>query len=257
MSHGRGRGAAKEKGVRREKNSDITVVLVGPQSSGNVGSVARAMKNTGFSKLALVNPCDYMNNEAYSMACKADDVLRGAAVYNDLKECVKDSGLIVGTTRRMGRTRYPVMTLQEAAPKILEMSRANRVSLLFGREDRGLKNTEIPLCDMLIEIPTFPDYPSLNLSHAVFMVCYQLFTLTGEKGPVVVAAPSIEKDRMFEHMERALRSLGYGAEGGEYLLSTILRSFRRLFGRTGLMQKEINMLRGIFTQIEERTPKNG
>ncbi len=249
----RGKAAVREKSGLKEKMRNFEIVLVGPQSSGNVGSVARAMKNTGFSSLALVNPCYYRNNEAWSMACKADDVLRKANVHTDLKECVKDSGLIVGTTRRMGRARYPVMTLKEAAPKILEMGRASTVSILFGREDRGLNNEEIPLCDMLVEIPTSPEYPSINLSHAVFIVCYHLFTLTEEKSPVVVAAPAEEKERMYVHMERALRALGYGEQGGEYLLTAIMRSFRRLFGRTGLMQKEINMLRGIFTQIEERT----
>jgi tRNA/rRNA methyltransferase len=248
------RGKAKgEKGGLKEKMKNFCIVLAGPQSSGNVGSVARAMKNTGFSKLDLVNPCDYMNNEAWSMACKADDVLKNATVHTDLRECVKDSGLIVGTTRRMGRGRYPVMTLKEAAPKILEMGRNNAVSLLFGREDRGLLNDEIPLCDMLVEIPTAPEYPSINLSHAVFIVCYELFSLTEERAPVVVAAPSEEKERMYVHLEQALRALGYGEQGGEYLLTAIMRSFKRLFGRTGLMQKEINMLRGIFTQIEERT----
>ncbi len=248
------RGKAKgEKRGLKEKMRNFRIVLAGPQSSGNVGSVARAMKNTGFSRLALVNPCDYMNNEAWSMACKADDVLKNATVHTDLRECAKDSGLIVGTTRRMGRGRYPVMTLKEAAPKMLEMGRKNTVSILFGREDRGLLNDEIPLCDMLVEIPTAPEYPSLNLSHAVFIVCYELFGLTEERAPVVVAASSMEKERMYVHMERALRALGYGEQGGEYLLTAIMRSFKRLFGRTGLMQKEINMLRGIFTQIEERT----
>ncbi len=249
----RGKAAVKGKGGLKEKLKNFRVVLAGPQSSGNVGSVARAMKNTGFSRLALVNPCEYMNNEAWSMACKADDVLKNASVHTDLGECVKDSGLIVGTTRRMGRGRYPVLTLKEAAPTILAMGQNNTVSILFGREDRGLDNGEIPLCNMLVEIPTCPEYPSLNLSHAVFIVCYEIFSLTEAKAPVVVAAPNEEKERMYVHMESALRALGYGEQGGEYLLTSIMRGFRKLFGRTNLMQKEINMLRGIFTQIEERT----
>src|SRR5574340_534782 len=119
----RGRAAVREKSGLKEKMKNFRIVLAGPQSSGNVGSVARAMKNTGFSNLALVNPCDYMNNEAWSMACKADDVLKRAVVHTELGECVKDAGLIVGTTRRMGRERYPVMTLKEAAPKMLEIGR--------------------------------------------------------------------------------------------------------------------------------------
>lgn len=240
-------------GVPSARN--ISIVLVEPQSAGNVGSVARALKNTGFTKLTLVNPCDYRNNDGYSMACKAAHMLLEAEVYPNLKEAVKGSGLVVGTTRRLGRTRYPVLTLEEAAPKILEMSHKNKVSVLFGREDKGLKNTEIPICDILMEIPTHADYPSLNLSHAVLMVCYHLFMAMNYKGPTIRVAERDEIEKMYMHLEEALRALSYGEQGGEYLLKTILRSFRRLFGRTGLMQKEVNMLRGIFTQIQQRTKR--
>lgn len=239
------------------KAGNISIVLVEPQSPGNVGSVARAMKNTGFSDLVLVNPCDHLNNEAYCMACKADDVLTGATVYPALDECIKNTGILVGTTRRMGRLRYPLMTLEEAVPKILEMSETNRVSILFGREDRGLENDEIPRCDILLEIPTSPAYPSLNLAQAVLMVCFHLFTAQSRKAPVIEVAPREQLERMYVHMEEALRALGYGEQGGEYLLQTIMRSFRRLYGRTGLMQKEINMLRGIFAQIEGRVAPKG
>lgn len=249
---GRGRKKEEPSGTRFE---NIDIVLVEPQSSGNVGSVARAMKNTGFANLVLVNPCDYRNNEAYSMACKADDVLKSARVFPEMESCIKETGLLIGTTRRMGRIRYPILTLQEAVPKILELSRDNRVSILFGREDRGLENEEIPSCDMLLEIPASPLYGSLNLSHAVFIVCYHLFAARGVKGPVVEVAPREELEKMYAHMEEALRALSYGDKGGEYLLKAILRGFRRLFGRTGLMHKEINMLRGIFTQIENRVER--
>ncbi|MFQ5736420.1 MAG: RNA methyltransferase, partial [Thermodesulfobacteriota bacterium] len=170
-------------------SSNISIVLVEPRGSGNVGSVARAMKNTGLSDLVLVNPCDYLNNEAYSMACKADDVLRAARVYPTLDECVKTTGVLVGATRRMGRLRYPVLTLDEAVPRIIELARTNRVSILFGREDRGLLNSEIKQCDILFEIPTSGAYPSLNLSVAVMLVCHHIFTAQGAKGPTVEVAP--------------------------------------------------------------------
>jgi TrmH family RNA methyltransferase len=170
-----GRPSNKPKG-NQSVNTNISIVLVEPQGSGNVGSVARAMKNTGHSDLVLINPCDYLNNDAFSMACKADDILRNARVFEKLEDCVKETRLLIGTTRRMGKARYPVLTLQESVDKILEFSSTNRVSILFGREDRGLLNEEIPLCDMLIEIPTHEDCPSLNLSQAVFIVCYHLLS---------------------------------------------------------------------------------
>ncbi|MBE7415153.1 MAG: RNA methyltransferase [Deltaproteobacteria bacterium] len=232
---------------------NISIVLVEPQSSGNVGSTARAMRNTGFSDLVLINPCEYKNNESYSMACKADGVLETARVFPDLESYIPEPRVLVGTTRRIGRHRYPVLTLSEAVPEILRLAASNRVAILFGREDKGLLNEEIPLCDMLVEIPTSDDYPSINLSHAVFTVCHHLYTAAAPKAPAIKVAPRGELERMYEHMERTLRGIGYGDKGGEYLLEAMMRSFRRLFGRTGLMEKEVNMLRGVFTQIEART----
>ncbi|CAG1064557.1 tRNA (cytidine/uridine/adenosine-2'-O-)-methyltransferase TrmJ [uncultured bacterium] len=242
----------KKKAPKPPANSNISIVLVEPQSSGNVGSVARAMRNTDFTDLVLINPCDYKNNESYSMACKADDVLARARVFPTLESYIGEPSIVVGTTRRVGRNRFPVMTLAEAVPVILRLAASNRVGILFGREDKGLRNEEIPPCDILVEIPTSEDYPSINLSHAVFTVCHHLFTAQVPKADTIKAAPKEEVEKMYAHIERTLKGLGYGDAGGEYLLEAIMRNFKRLFGRTGLMLKEVNMLRGILSQVEKR-----
>ncbi len=247
---------------------NISIVLVEPSGAGNIGSVARAMKNTGFADLVLVNPAPFKNDEGFRMACNASDLLLGARVYPGLSEGLEGTGVIAGATRRLGRGRHPVLTLDEAIPKLVGLSQKNNVSILFGREDKGLKNVETGLCDILFEIPSDELYPSLNLSHAVFIVCYNIFRARqagsarqarGARSAGVLdikAAPRKEYDEMFVHMESALRALGYGDKRREYLLGVILRSFRRLFGRTALMQKEVNMLRGIFSQIEQRVRKD-
>jgi len=245
----------KPKAPRPPANANISIVLVEPQSSGNVGSTARVMKNTGFSDLVLINPCDYKNNESYSMACKADAVLASARVFPDLASYLNEPAIIVGATRRIGRLRFPVLSLDEAVPAILRLAHKSRVGILFGREDRGLLNEEIPVCDMLVEIPTSDEYPSINLSHAVMIICYHLFSAQMPKKPTIKAAPKEEVEKMYAHLEEMLKGLGYGDKGGEYLLEAIMRSFRRLFGRTGLMMKEVNMLRGIFAQTQARTVK--
>lgn len=234
---------------------NVKVVLVEPRSAGNIGSAARAMKNTGFTGLVLVNPVDYTKDdaaldEAFSMACNAGDVLKGAEVFPDLKGALEGSGLVAGATRRKGKLRTPLLTLDEAAVEILNFSTKNRVSILFGREDKGLKNEELKFCDILFEIPSDEAYPSLNLSHAVLMVCHRLFTMEyPAEGPSFEAAPREEIEKMYVHLESALRALGYGKEKG-HLVTSIMRSMRRLLGRTRLMEKEVKMLRGIFTRIE-------
>jgi len=236
-------------------HENVSIVLVEPQSPGNIGSVARVMLNTGFKNLQLVSPCDYKNNEGFSMACKADGLLLKAEVFDDVHECIERAAVVVGTTRRKGRIRWPVMTLAEAVPKLLELSAANKVAVLFGREDRGLTNDEIKLCDILVEIPSADEYPSLNLSHAVFVICYHLFTTAIPRVAAIKAAPRADVDGMFKHLEAALRALNYGEQGNDYLLNTIMRTSKRLFGRTALMKNEVNMLRGIFTQIIVKTKR--
>ncbi len=229
---------------------NIEIVLAGPQSAGNIGSVARAMKNTGFKRLVLVNPADYLNDEAFSMACNAGDVLKSAVVFSDLGEALEGSGLVAGATRRKGKLRTPLITLDEAASEVLKFSRKNKVSILFGREDKGLKNEELSLSDILFEIPSHEDYPSLNLSHAVFTVCFRLFTLEAPlEGPSFEVAPRGDIEKMYIHLERSLKALGYGQEDKGHILRGIMKNFRMLFGRTGLMEKEVRMLRGIFTRI--------
>ncbi len=237
---------------RGANGKNIAIVLVEPRSPGNIGSVARAMKNTGLGRLVLVNPVDFKNDEAYSMACKARDVLLSAELFTHLNDAVEDCGLVVGTTRRKGRFRWPVLTLDEALPEIVKFSKKNKVALLFGREDSGLKNDEISLCDILMEIPSHTDYPSFNLSHAVIIVAHRLFLAENPAEPSIEVVSKKDMEEMYLHLERALRRLGYGEKGGEYLLQSVLRNFRRLLGRTGLMRKELNMLRGIFTMIEEK-----
>jgi len=237
---------------------DISIVLVEPQGPANIGATARAMRNNGLRRLVLVNPCEYKNDECFSRACNAGRVVLEAQVFNSLKDCVREFGFVMGTTRRTGKQREPLLDVSEAVPMIMDMNQRNATAILFGREDRGLVNTELALCDAFVELPTHEDYPSLNLSHAVFLLTHYLYMAsspggrelkTGRTLRAVTAAPREERENMYAHMEETLRALDYGDEGREFLLRAIMKNFRTLFGRTALMEKEVNMLRGICSQI--------
>ncbi len=234
---------------------NISVVLVEPQGPANIGAAARAMRNNGLGSLVLVNPCEYMNDECLGRACNATDIVLGARVYETLEDCVRGFGFVLAATRRTGKDREPMMDVGEAVPLALKMSSSNAVALLFGREDRGLVNSELALADAFVELPSHEAYPSLNLSHAVFLLAHYLFLGAGLGAPprAITAAPRDETEKMYEHLEDTLRVLGYGDEGREFLLRAIMKNFRRLFGRTALMEKEVNMLRGICSQILLRT----
>jgi len=231
--------------------NNISIVLVEPRGSGNIGSVARAMKNTGFKKLGLVNPVEHKNDEAFSMACNASDILLNAVKVKNLDEALKNIRFIVGTTRRSGKDRSPLF-LHEAVPIIVNMAKKNPVAILFGREDRGLKNVEAATCDILLEIPSHPSFRSLNLSHAVFSVCHHIFTHLNPQESAFEIAEKFEIEMMYRHIERVLQGLGYKERGKEHLFRAIMRNLKHLFGRAGLIEKEVNMIRGICAQVEEK-----
>jgi TrmH family RNA methyltransferase len=243
--------------MQQDAAKNINIVLVCPKSPGNIGSVARVMMNTGFSNLSLVDPVGFDNDEAWSRACNADSVLKSAKVFSSLDSAIEDSSVVLAATRRRGKLRHPTLTLNEARDEIMRLAPANKISILFGREDHGLSNEEVERSNIVFEIPTHEDYPSLNLSHAVFSLCHTLFTtdLLEEESIKLAARGDVLK--LHVHMEAVLRGLGYGEKdkGGDYLLGVILRNFRRLFGRTGLMKKEVNMIRGILARIEEDDSK--
>ena len=208
------------------------------------------MKNTGLSKLVLVNPVDFLVEEAYSMACGAKDLLIGAEVFPTLDEALEGHQFVVGTTRRKGKGRHPIYPFGEMVPRIIEFADRNRVAILFGREDKGLSNEELARCNLLTEIPAHEAYPSYNLAHAVLLCCYELFNaVRSVPESKIRLATRREVEGMYQHLERTLELLGYGEKG---LLETIMKNMRRLFGRTGLMRKEVNMIRGICSRIERK-----
>jgi TrmH family RNA methyltransferase len=236
---------------------NISIILVEPRSPGNIGSTARVMKNTGLRDLRIVtppaDPVNHQSEEALYLACNATDVLGKARFFPTIEAAIDGANMVVGTTRRTGKIRFPIFSLAQATEKIIGIGPANKVAILFGREDKGLKNEEVDICDLLLEIPTHKDQPSLNLSHAVFAVCHSLFTSTVSEEPPFELARRTDVLNMYTHLEVTLRSLGYGdhRKHGDYLLETIMRNFKRLFGRSSLMEKEANMIRGILTSMDQ------
>ncbi len=233
---------------------NVWVVLVNPKVSGNIGWSARGMKNMGLSKLALVNPVEYRYEEAKYFAYGAEDVLEGARVFGSLEEVLGETEFAVGTTRRIGRRRRAIYFLRDAATKIVSAASANVVAVVFGSEDRGLSNAELSLCETVVTIPEETDYPSLNLSHAVTIVCYELYVASqSESLPPLLNLASREKvEGMYEHVWRTLAALGFGKAGERDLLENVMTSLKRLFGRTGLEQPDVNAIRGICRRVEDK-----
>ncbi len=159
--------------------ANIAIVLVRPQFAGNIGSVSRAMKNMGLSRLILVLPAqDPLSPEAKMMATSAKDILEKAEVFSSLGDALADFRWIAGTSARKGRNRGPFISPREICPEIIVHARSIPVAILFGPEDKGLTNEELAPCQALISMPTHKNLPSLNLSQAVMILCYELYMAT-------------------------------------------------------------------------------
>ena len=230
--------------------SNIRIVLVGPMYGGNVGSVCRAMKNMGLSDLAVVEPAPTLDMvEARSMACSAGDILRNMREFPTVEEAVADCGLVAGTTARTGLYRDHAKTPREWAPRLLAAAADGPAAILFGREDRGLKNEEIALCTQLIQIPSHPDYPSLNLAQAVMICCYELYAASGHFEPAqerTPEAPSFLREKMFELWRIGLLRSGFmNEEKADHMMMGV----RRIFSRGPLSQADLNILMGMARQL--------
>ncbi len=235
------------------KKEKIAIILVSPENPDNIGAVARAVKNMGFADLRLVKPPKAWRVKAKKMAVSAEDILKNAKEYTRLRDAIQNLGLVIGTTRRSGGQRGAFLPFNEAVSKVRGNLHHQKIGILFGCESKGLANEDSALCDHLVTIPTGPSYPSLNLAQAVMVM---LFALSWDR--------SMKKEALHEralnkkeievaiaHFEKALKALGY-KKGGADLLPRILRTLRGLIKRSGLLEPEAQMIKGLSRKIQEK-----
>lgn len=178
----------------QDVKDSISIVLVNPKRSSNVGAAARAMKCMGFKNLVLVEPRCQIDRFAFNLATGSGDILENARVYLSLEEAVRECGLILGTTRRKGKRRFNYVTPGELVESVIPGHLPSRIALLFGPEDYGLGREHLQLCQYLITIPTGDEFGSLNLAQAVMILCYEIFTGLRAPGERATADPAEQED---------------------------------------------------------------
>jgi tRNA/rRNA methyltransferase len=229
--------------------ANIRIVLIRPRGSGNIGSIARAMKNMGQSELAIVGEARTRSFWARAMAVHGREILENAEVYNSLREAIADCTLVIGTTCRSGLYRKHSRTPRELAPDILAAAQTGKVALIFGPEDHGLSNKDIEHCQQLMTIPAHPDYQSLNVAQAAIICLYELYleSLAPRQTSGIQRAPAEDVERLFDRMRAVLLKIGFlDSENPEHMLL----AFRRILGRAGLEDKDVRIFTGLFRQIE-------
>ena len=228
---------------------NIRIVLVRPRGSGNIGSIARVMKNFGASEIVTVGKARTRSFWARAMAVHGRDILADAKFYPTIREAIADCTLVVGTTCRAGLYRKHSQTPRDLAPEIVAVARTGKVAIVFGPEDHGLSNKDLEHCQLLITIPTHPDYQSLNVAQAAVICLYETYiaSLTQAAKPNIERAEAEDIERLFDRMRRTLLKIGFlDSENPEHMLL----AFRRILGRAGLEEKDVRIFTGLFRQID-------
>lgn len=228
---------------------NLKIVMVRPRGSGNIGSVARAMKNFGASELAIVGTARTESFWAKAMAVHGRDVLSEAIFHDTIRAAIADCTLIVGTTCREGLYRAHSQSPRAVAPMVAAEAKRGKVALILGPEDHGLSNKDLEHCQLLVDIPSHPDYRSLNVAQAAVVCLYEFYIagLEATEAEPIQRAEGEQIERLFDIMRDALLKIGFlDAENPDHMLL----AFRRILGRAGLEDKDARILTGMFRQIQ-------
>ena len=238
--------------IWRATGVPIRIILVGTTHPGNIGAVARAMKNMGQTDLMLVNPRYFPHEDATARASGAYDILDNTRVVSTLDEAISDCIYVAGASARSRTIGWPSMVPRDCAARLHAESQDGTVAAVFGPEKSGLTNEDLDRCHTLLTIPTDPGFSSLNLAMAVQILTYELRLVAmdhpePERASEAPLATGDELQYFYAHLEQVLSVSGYLDPENPRLL---MRRLRRLFGRAEPDRNEINILRGILASLD-------
>lgn len=250
--------------------ANIRIVLVETSHPGNIGAAARAMKNMLLQSLYLVSPKQYPDSHAMARSSGAIDVLNNAVVCESLSEALSDCRLVIAASARSRSISWPTTTAPEAAQKLISSGMQAPVALVFGREDRGLNNEELDLCNYMVQLPANPDFSSLNIAAAVQVFSYEIrktflaeqalpqssSNLAAHAADQAIEdrpASSTNLQRLFDHLEAALVQVDFMPE---HRTRTLMRKLMRFFHKSQITEEEVSIFRGILTELQRLSTKN-
>lgn len=241
--------------------SNIRIVLINTFHPGNVGAIARAMKNMGLSSLYLVDPNDYPSDEAVSRAAGAVDLLDSAVIVDTFEEAIADCGLVIGTSARHRTFQLPIMNARECAQTAIKEANEQPIAIVFGREKTGLLNEEIAQCNRQVYIDANDEYPVLNISQAVQIIAYEIWMEhsssrsehQGSSEKVAEYPRKAEMDLFYEHLEETLYDIDFMIKNHQ---GKVLDKLQRFFNRARPEKSELGMLRGILAAAQKESAKN-
>lgn len=237
----------------------VRIVLVETSLPANIGSAARAMKTMGLTQLCLVAPQKPLDEQAEALAAGAKDVLENAQIFESFDEAIADCQLVIGTSARLRHLQSSLIEPRACGELATKRAKQGKVAIVFGRERVGLTNEELLKCHYHLNIPTNPDYGSLNLAMAVQLATYEIRmaylaqqavenTQNFAKNPPILETdyPTAQAlEHFYQHTERLYKKLAFIRNGA------VMLKLRRLYQRANLETNELNLLRGMLTAVEK------
>lgn len=254
--------------------SNVRIIMMNTSHPGNIGAVARAMKNMGLTDLWLVSPKSFPDIVAERRASGAKDILGNATVVETFDEAIDDCVSVIGASARGRKLPWPVMNPRDCAEKVRSFAKSSSdnkmVAIVFGQEDRGLSNEELQRCNYHVHIPTNPDYSSLNVAMALQVVAYELrmdYLLYSGLGDVSETTSTLspeddgwdeqaatvdDVEGLVQHMEKVMTDVDFFDPDKPRQL---IPRLRRLYQRCSMDKIEVNIMRGFLTAITKATKK--
>jgi TrmH family RNA methyltransferase len=233
-------------------SENVKFVLMEPESYGNVGAAARAIKTCGFKHLVLVNPqIDHTQPETMWVAHQSEEILKKAHIASSLEKVLADKRLVVGTTQRKRHFKFPLYSAEEIADKIEEIASSHPVAIVFGRERTGLTNEELLKCHLHSTIQTATLKPSLNLAQSVMIYAHTFFRLHNVKHRRYTydLASQAEIERFYDHLQQSLNDIGFVPRDS---MDDFITRFKRLIGRSLAEKRDIRLLHKLLQIYEKR-----
>ena len=238
--------------MNKKNNIDIEFILVEPSHSGNIGACARAIKNMGFEKLAIVKPRKTITEEAFHRAKSAKDILENAVIYESFDQAIEEKNLILATSARERTIPWPTFYINEISEEIKGelKSEKTKSAIIFGREDNGLSNEELQKCHIHLVIPTSDEYSSLNLSHALQLVAFEIRKIYLDNNVSISEEKDLvsnsENEKLLEHLMEVLKKIDFYDPKSSKQVKTRIE---RLIKKIRLDKMEMGILRGFLSKI--------
>ena len=238
--------------------NNIYFILVRPQMGENIGSVARAIKNFNIKYLRIVNPrCNWPNQKALATSVGAKDILKSVKIFDSVEKSIEDLDIILASSSRVRRVNKKIISVSDIKKKIIK---EKKVGILFGSEASGLSNDEINCASHLVKIPSNKKFSSLNLSHSAIIFCFELFKHFSKKKieyKTAYKSSIARKSEVNKFLNFIIEGLDKkGFLQPEHKRQSMIRNINNIFHRINLSEKEIRILLGIFSTLNEFNKKS-